>query len=291
MGDEMDFTDRLFAFENMFHSGQMKIGIGEIYQVSELSVIRGGEISLHSQPCDEITYAISGSADFISGDERLKVKAGQIHFIKQGFLHKIEASQDENFRYICIGYIPNPENSAVKAFHNERKSKEYFVINDNGIVKNLSELVIREFYNYDDFSSEMINYYISQMLITLTRFLSDKNYVYDINHSKKSGNYAMYRMLRYIDREYMQIESVKEISTALSYSEYYLSHLFREKMGVTIKEYITKKKILYATELLRTSELTVEQIAEQLKFSCAYTFRRAFKKYTGCTPCEYRKLP
>lgn len=284
----MDFADRLFAFENIFQNGQMKIDIGEIYQASELSVIRGGEIVLHSQQCDEITYAISGSADFVSGDERLTVKAGQIHFIKQGCLHKIEASQNENFRYICIGYIPNMNNSAVSAFYDAIMSKEYFVINDNGMVKNHAEYTIREFYNYDNHSDEMINYYLSQIFITLARILSDKNYVYNINHSKKSGNYAMYKMLRYIDREYLQITNVGDISEALSYSEYYLSHLFKEKMGLTIKEYIMKKKIAYATELLRTSELTVEKISEQLKFSCTYTFRRAFKQYTGMTPKEYK---
>ena len=284
----MEYTDRIFYYDNAFLNGQMKIGIGELYQVSELSVIRGGEIVLHSQQCDEITYAISGSADFISGDEKFKVNAGQIHFIKKGFLHKIEASQNENFRYICIGYNPNYDNNAVKTFYKECKLIDYFVVNDIGVVKFLAEFIVRELYNYDDLSNEMINYYMSQILITIARILSGKNYVYNINHSKKSGNYAMYKMLRYIDREYLQITKVKDISSALSYSEYYLSHLFKEKMGVTIKEYITKKKILYSIELLNASVLTIEEIAEQLKFSCAYSFRRAFKKYTGQTPSEYK---
>ncbi|MBE7032831.1 MAG: helix-turn-helix domain-containing protein [Ruminococcaceae bacterium] len=56
-----------------------------------------------------------------------------------------------------------------------------------------------------------------------------------------------------------------------------------------MKEYLTKKKISYATELIRTSELTVEQIATILGFSCAYSFRRSFKECTGLTPSEYKK--
>ncbi len=284
----MEYGDRLFEFDNMFLNGQMKIDIGELYQVSELSVIRGGEISLHTQWCDEITYAISGSADFISGEERIKIQAGQIHFIKNGLPHKIEVPCDRNFRYICIGFIPDLGNKAVKTFYDACGSKEYFSVSDNGTVKTLSEFLIREFYNYDDYSLDMINQYISQILITMARILSDKNYVYNINHSKKSGNYAMYKTLRFVDREYLQITNLGEVAKALSYSEYYLSHIFREKMGITLKEYITKKKIAYASELLRTSELTVEQIAETLNFSCPHTFRRVFKQHMSMTPTEYK---
>ena len=161
-------------------------------------------------------------------------------------------------------------------------------VNDNGTIKTLSEFLIREFYNFDDYSGDMINRYMSQILITLARILSDKDDVYSKNHSKKAGNYAMYRMLRYVDREYLQITSVRQIAQALSYSEYYLSHLFKEKMGVTLKEYLVKKKIAYAAELLRTSELTIEQITDRLSFSCPRTFRRAFKQHTGMTPTEYK---
>ncbi len=287
-GGKMEYNDRLFAFENMFGNGQMKIDIGEVLQVSELSVIRGGEISLHTQKCDEITYAISGSANVISGDQHSEIRAGQIHFIKNGQTHKIEASRNENFRYICIGYIPDEENETVKALYNSCKDASFFSVTDNGTVKILAEFLIREFYNYDEYSDEMINRYISQILTTIIRIRSDKDYVYNRNHSKKSGNHAMYKMLRYIDREYMQITSVKQIAQDLSYSEYYLSHLFHDKMGITLKEYLTKKKIGYAAELIRDGGLTVEQIADRLNFSCPRTFRRAFKQYTGMTPKEYK---
>lgn len=284
----MEYSDRLFSFDNVFENGQMKIDIGEVIQVSELSVIRDGEISTHTQKCDEITYAISGSANITSGNETLEIKAGQIHFIKNGQTHTIEASRNENFRYICIGYVPDLNNETVKSLYDLCTDTPYFFVTDNGTVKALSEFLIREFYNYDEYSDEMINHYISQILTTIIRIRSDKDYVYNRNHSKKSGNHAMYKMLRYIDREYMHITSVKQIAQDLSYSEYYLSHLFHDKMGITLKEYLTKKKIGYAAELIRDGGLTVEQIADRLNFSCPRTFRRAFKQYTGMTPKEYK---
>ena len=286
---EMNYPERLFYFDNLFGNGQMKVSAGEILQVSELSLVRGAQISLHNQICDEITYAILGSAVFVSGDEKNEVKAGQVHFIKKGCLHKIEASQDENFRFLCIGYNPNYEDDGVRSFYEAVNRKDCFIADDDGTVKALSVLLIREFYNFDEFSSRMINHYVSQIFISLTRILSGKSFVKHNNHGERSASFAIYKMLRYIDREYLQIQRVKEIASALSYSEYYLSHLFKEKMGMTIKEYLTKKKIAYSTELLNTTELTMEQIADQLGFSCPYSFRRAFKKYVGLTPGDYKR--
>ena len=284
----MKYTDKLFAYDNLFPTGQMKIEVGEVFQVSELSLIRGGEISSHRQQCDEITFAISGSAQFYTNDACDTVTANQLHFVRKDALHKIVASSNDNFRFICIGLKPNRQNAAVKALYRALDSQPYFIANDNGTVKNLSEFLIREFYNQDEFSRDMINQYITQILITITRILCNKAYDYRKNSTDRTANFAMYKLLRFIDREYLQISSIKSIANTLSYSEYYLSHLFKEKMGITIKEYLTKKKIAYAAELLKNSDLTIEEIADRLMFSSAHAFRRSFKQYTNSTPSEYK---
>lgn len=287
----MKYTERVFDFNNIFENKLLELDVGNIYQVAELSVIRGGQITQHMQRCDEITYVVSGSAEIISNDNKSEIRQGQIHYIKNGCTHQIQAAPDKNFRYVCIGFFPNLNNSSVKAFYEKCGNRDFFIADDNGMVKNIAEFLIREFYNYDEHSNRMIDQYISQMLTALTRILSGNDYVYNINHGKESGNYTMYKMLKYIDREYMQIQSVREIASQLSYSECYLSHLFKEKMGITIKEYINKKKIMYAAELLVTSNSTIEQLSEQFGFSRPFTFRRAFKQYIGMTPSEYRNTP
>lgn len=55
-------SSKLFAFDNLFFEKHLYLPTGILFQVSELSVIRGGEILEHIQTCDEITYVISGKA-------------------------------------------------------------------------------------------------------------------------------------------------------------------------------------------------------------------------------------
>ena len=284
----MNYSDKLFSYDNLFSNGQLKLPVAEIYQVSELSVIRGGEVNSHKQWCDEITYAISGSARFYENDNSTTVSAGQIHFIKKGNFHKIEVLPDEDFRYICIGFDPDYNADIIKNFYEPIGVRQYFTLADNGTVKHLSEYLIREFYNSDKYSYDTINSYLTLILTSIIRTMDDKAFDFREKHGR-TANHAMYKLIRYLDREYIHIDNIKSVAEDLCYNEFYISHLFKKKMGISIKEYLLKKKISYATELLVTTQMSIEEISTALNFSCSHSFRRAFKNQTGITPGEYRK--
>ena len=110
----MEITNKLFSYDRRFSKGQMRTPSAEILQIAELSLIRGGEITAHSQNCDEITYAISGKAVMYSEGIAEEISAGQIHYIRKGEKHRIVADSDKNFRYMCIGYTPSEKNKQTK---------------------------------------------------------------------------------------------------------------------------------------------------------------------------------
>lgn len=286
----MDNEGRIFTSNNVFKDKQMKVSIGEIFQVSELSLVRSGIIDEHIQQYDEITYIISGKAKISSDGGCDVVKAGDIHLIRQNEKHCIEADFNENLKFICIAFRPDLSNKIVEEYAKLLDMSPVRIVNDNGGIKVLAELLVREFYDSDEHSSIMIDGYLTQIIIMLARILSGRKYIHPENPGNRSAQYILHKTLRYIDREYLQIVSVKSVADAMCYSEYYLSHLFSEKMQMTIKEYITKKKISYAADLLDSSELSIDRIAEQLNFASSHSFRRAFKKYTGLTPSEYKKV-
>ncbi len=285
----MEFSSRVFLYDYLVSNNKIIIPAGELFQVSELSLIRGGEIAEHVQQCDEITYAVSGRAKFYSNDLAEQITGGQIHFIKKGMKHKIVADEDANFRYICIGFNSNLCCEDIKAFFKMREQTGCFVKDDDGSIKRLTELLLNEFYMEDEQKNIMINLYLSQILISLARIYKG-NINYIDKKSTSTSNYAVYRALRYIDREYMYIKSVKSVAKELSYSEYYLSHIFSEKVGMSIKEYITKKKLQTAAQMLKTTNLSINEISDYFNFSTQHTFRQAFKKEYFMSPSEYRKV-
>ncbi len=279
---------KIYNFDKNFING-LVLPAGTVYQISELSIMRGGIMPEHIQICDEITYVISGSAKVISGDHCTDISKGQIHFIKKGVLHKFEVSPDEDFRYICVGYMPNENDTSAKSFAEVVKSKKHTIIDDDSTIWKLSSLIVDESYVWDEHSQSMISHYLSQMMVAMWRIISGTSRkIADKQSESAMAKNTIYKVLRHIDREYLNIENVKDVSRNLSYSEYYISHLFKEKMGITVKEYVTQKKISYACNLLKTSPLGIEEISEHLNFASSHSFRRAFKSVTGVSPREYK---
>lgn len=68
----------------------------------------------------------------------------------------------------------------------------------------------------------------------------------------------------------------------------YLSTMFRNEIGITLKDYLAHIRTKQAMKLLRKSNLKIAEIAEQVGLPDARYFSRVFREHTGVTPTEYR---
>ena len=284
----MDMSCTHFSYDKIFKQGQLQLPSADILQVAELSLIKNGEIYEHVQHCDEITYVVSGKATIYSGEKSFELGAKQIHYIKQGEKHRIIADLNDDFHYYCIGFTPNIDYQSISVFFEKIKDLDSFVIDDKSNILSVFDLLINELYNFDDESKSMMNSYFCQMIILLYRILTKKTKTFSKTNVSTS-NQVVYQTLKYVDRHYVQLEKIKDIADNLSYSEYYLSHTFKKIMGITIKSYITQKKIAMAAELLKNSNMTIGEISEHLHFFSTHSFGIAFKQYMNISPSEFRK--
>ncbi|MCD8342750.1 MAG: helix-turn-helix transcriptional regulator [Clostridiales bacterium] len=74
----------------------------------------------------------------------------------------------------------------------------------------------------------------------------------------------------------------------MGYTEYYLTHKFKQETGCSVNQYTKYAKIERAKVLLRTSEGSVQEIAERLGFGSRGYFSKVFAEVTGYTPVEFR---
>lgn len=81
---------------------------------------------------------------------------------------------------------------------------------------------------------------------------------------------------------------VSDIAETLGITPGYLSQLFRKYEDCTVIEYIHHEKIYRAKNLLKYSDLPIQEISEYLGFSSSSKFGVIFKKENKMTPHEYR---
>ena len=71
-------------------------------------------------------------------------------------------------------------------------------------------------------------------------------------------------------------------------SSAYFSTKFKEYNGISLSQYIAKKRVQKAVRKLENSDKTVLSIAQNCGFFSSSNFYKAFKKYTGKVPTDYR---
>ncbi|MBP3568705.1 MAG: helix-turn-helix transcriptional regulator [Lachnospiraceae bacterium] len=81
---------------------------------------------------------------------------------------------------------------------------------------------------------------------------------------------------------------VSQVANYFGYNEKYLTTFFKQRAGISLKQYILQVKMERAKASLSETAEPVSQIAFQLGFTDAHNFSNAFRKVTGLSPSEYR---
>lgn len=81
----------------------------------------------------------------------------------------------------------------------------------------------------------------------------------------------------------------KDLASLVGYTEYYLTCKFKEETGLSMSEYIKNVKMERAKILLKSTQMSVQEISEALAFGTRNYFNRIFAQTVGCTPVEFRK--
>lgn len=107
--------------------------------------------------------------------------------------------------------------------------------------------------------------------------------------NESQGNSAMRKVLDYIDENYYkETISLNEVADAVNMSANYLSAIFSQNMQKTFVEYITCKRVDRAKKLLRETDKSSGEIAQEVGYKDPHYFSYVFKKKSGCSPREYR---
>lgn len=96
------------------------------------------------------------------------------------------------------------------------------------------------------------------------------------------------KALVYINENLESALSIQSISKNVNISKSVLYRWFRSLFNCTVGEYINKKRIDKAVELLDEDSLSIEQIAQKTGFSSGSYFSKMFKKEKGLSPLKFK---
>jgi AraC-like DNA-binding protein len=143
----------------------------------------------------------------------------------------------------------------------------------------------------DHLSGQMIRLGIGTLLSYVKRYFENQH-----SMAKGSGESMAARVDEVLDK-YLRSglpaqngqPTVSWCAEQLNLSSNYFGEMLKKEVKVTAQEYIKRKIVTHAQVLLRQTNMTINEIAEELGFAYPNHFTRMFHKSTGYTPLKYRK--
>jgi len=105
----------------------------------------------------------------------------------------------------------------------------------------------------------------------------------------KAKSAAAELVMEWIEEHYMEHFQLERLAKAVHLSPNHVSAVFRQTVGATITEYLTARRIRQACWLLKTSDMTVQEIGLSVGLSNFSYFCQLFKKHVGVSPYRFKK--
>jgi YesN/AraC family two-component response regulator len=130
------------------------------------------------------------------------------------------------------------------------------------------------------------SYTIAEMIDIIK---STANQLQQVLHTNQ-GKSGLTDILEYIDGHINSFNlSLQSVANEFGMSASAFSKMFKEKAGLNYKEYIDSLRLSRAKDMLKNSNIQIEQIASEVGYESVTSFYRLFKKNIGIAPGEYRQ--
>lgn len=237
----------------------------------------------HAHQCFELLYVLEGRCLVVTAAGTAVAQPHHLILFRPYQWHE-ETQLSSVYAVVCLRFpsefvaqhrVPLPEPSVLPTVT---------PLPPNAAFRAILDQIITEYQQRDGHSAAMIGAYLFQFAVLLQRALRRHG------PGASPGDQAQVAELRrLLDQHITSAASIRDLARQVHMSESHFSHQVKALLGVAPKAYVREQRIARARELLRSTTLTIEEIAGELGYDEPTSFFRAFKRAMGLTPGEFRR--
>ena len=252
------------------------------------------QLQLHSHSFYELLWCVEcDGVEYLVGSERYRLRKGDLIFVPPGISHRPllpEKMEKPYKRYVLwlsprfmelyAGLYPGP--------FSDKQARPSMLRTGGTHWERLGELFlagVRESEQQPDGWEAAV---VGNTLTLLTRIkrATDAQSARPLQAEEPE---LLDRIMAYVEARYPEDVTLESVARESFVSESTVSHLVKEKLGVSFHRYLTQRRLIAAKTLIGQG-LPLEQVAERCGFRDYSGFYRAFRQEYGISPRKFRSL-
>lgn len=240
--------------------------------------------STHTHGCLELTFVKEGSGFIRIGDSDCPFQRGNLIVLNPLVPHTEYVRDGEQCDLVFLGI----SRLCVDGYNkNSLVKKGDYAITETGeyyeSLRQLFELLIAENVQKPDYFTQISDSVLSIVISLVLRLTTAEQ-------EKEESNKTYDEVKNYIDDNFTSIDTIDDVCQNLYVNKYYLTHLFKDTIGVPPLRYLIQKRIDYAKTLLKSTNKPISVVAKECGYTDSAYFCRVFKKVTSVSPKAYRDI-
>ena len=252
------------------------------------------EVEFHQHPFYEIFFFLSGNVNYIIEGRNYNLRPGDVLLTSSSDIHRPNIRPGKPYERIVIwlsddffGHLKDFYGEDLTTCFTDSALRDYRLIrpdNQNIIhIKKLFTKISEAKHSHDLGSYALASAYLTEFLVLISRAYYDApdSIKHDITENQKIN-----QILLYINENLTEDLSLEHLASHFYISKYYLSRQFKQFTGLTLYQYIMKKRLIVSRNLLRSGS-SVMEACFQCGFGDYSNFLKAFKREFWKTPSNY----
>ena len=252
-------------------------------------------VEFHQHPFYEIFFFLSGNVNYIIEGKNYNLRPGDVLLTSSSDIHRPDIRPGRPYERIVIwladffGHLLEFYGEDLTACFTDSAIQDYRLIRpDSQNILHLKQLCakISEAKRSRELGSyALASAYLTEFLVHISRAYYDApdSVKYDVTENEKVN-----QILLYINENLTEDLSLEHLAARHYTSKYYLSRQFKQFTGLSLYQYIMKKRLIVSRNMLRSGS-TVMDACFQCGFGDYSNFLKAFKREFGKTPSAYSK--
>lgn len=257
-----------------------------------ISPVPGKHLHIHN--CLEIGLCHSSGGTMIFDSRQIRFSAGDVTCIARNVPHTTWSDPDQPSRWSYLFLDPEALlGPSVLQQHTGLKDARFFLSDCHLLLQSEKQPWARHY--VEAIVSEMVarapGYHTvvkglcAALLIELLRLYSRE----DTGEVRDPYISAISPALDYIHEHYMLEFPQTALSDLCHLSPTHFRRLFREQIGTSPLSFLHQTRVLKSCALLRSSSLSITEIAGRVGYNSLSSYNRQFSRAMGCTPRAWRK--